>query len=100
MKNTPLTTHLLEKLGFESKEQEANSDDWLIHVLPNNEALYISSYFEKGQDGRDYLFIGGGSMIETISTLKDLYECLKICFDIGNLSKEQFLEIEKKIENI
>lgn len=99
MKDTPITTHLLEKLGFICNDEEAASDDWLIHELPNNDNFYISSYFEKEQDGRVYLF-ANTYRIKAISTLKELYDCLEMQFDIGSLSKEAFLEIEKKIENL
>ena len=100
MKDTPITTHLLEKLGFECNNEEADSDDWLIHELPSNPRMYISSYFEKEQDGREYFFASYGLMCEPISTLKELYNCLEMELSIGVLSKEAFLEIEKKIENL
>lgn len=100
MKDTPITTHLLEKLGFECDNEEAASDDWLIHELPSNPRMYISSYFEKGQDGREYLFYLGNCEIDSISTLKQLIRLLQKSVDLEFISKEAFLEIEKKIENL
>ena len=82
MKDTPITTHLLEKLGFECDNEDAASDDWLIHFFPNSGKLYISSYFEKGQDGREYLFYSDNCVIDSISTLKQLIRLLEKAVDL------------------
>ena len=100
MKDTPITTHLLEKIGFECNNEESDSDYWLIYELPNNYRFYISSCFEKGQDGREYLFTSDSFAIDSISTLNQLIRLLEKAVDLELISKEAFLEIEKKIENL
>lgn len=95
MKDIPLSTHILEELGFE--EEGTDVKNVLIYRIPNNENFYISSYFEKGQDSREYLFLSNNTFCDSISTLKDLYRCLEMQFDIGSLTKENFFKIEAKL---